>query len=102
MSRSTRARARAALAALVVLATAGASAQDRGLPDGFKQILSRGRIAAILVPRFVPAQEAEIRPDAWVLGVVIDGQARAFSLNLLNSHEIVNDTIGDTAYAAVW
>jgi hypothetical protein len=37
-----------------------------------------------------------------VLGVVIDGQARAFSLNLLNHHEVVNDQIGQTPYAAVW
>jgi hypothetical protein len=40
--------------------------------------------------------------DSYVLGVVMDGKARAYSLNLLNSHEIVNDQIGDKAFAAVW
>ena len=50
----------------------------------------------------MPATEADIRDDAWVLGVVIDGQARAYSLDLLNAHEVVNDSIGETNFAAVW
>ncbi len=74
--------------------------QDK--PEGFRQIIPRGRIAAVNAPTYVPASEAEIKPSSWVLGVVIDGQARAYSLNLLNEHEVVNDTIGDTNYAAVW
>ena len=73
-----------------------------GLPPAFKQILPRGKIAAVRSPRYVSAKEAAIPGDAWVMGVVIEGQARAFSLNLLNRHEIVNDTIGGTPYAAVW
>ena len=72
------------------------------LPPEFKQLLPRGRIAAIRNPRFVPADEARISPDAWVMGVVVEGQARAYSLNLLNRHEIVNDEAGGTPFAAVW
>ena len=71
-------------------------------PAGVVQILERGRIAAIFDPQFVTAEEAEIAEDAWVLGVVIDDQARAYSLNLLNSHEVINDRIGETSFAAVW
>lgn len=71
-------------------------------PPGVKQILPRGRIAAVFEPEFVPAAKAKLPDDAWVLGVLFDGQARAYSLNLLNRHEIVNDRIGDTAFAAVW
>ncbi len=76
-------------------------AEDRP-PPGVEQLLPRGRIAAVFEPRFVAADEAEIPHDAWVLGVEIAGEARAYSLNLLNSHEVVNDRIGDTAFAAVW
>ena len=72
------------------------------LPDGVEQILPRGRIAAVFEPRFVTAAEAEIAAEAWVLGVVIDGQAKAYSLNLLNRHEVVNDRFGDLPVAAVW
>lgn len=68
----------------------------------FKQLLPRGAIAAIRQPVFVTAGEANIDGGSWVLGVVIDGQAKAYSLNLLNSHEIVNDHIGATKFAAVW
>ncbi len=72
------------------------------LPPEFKQLLPKGRIAAVDEPRFVKAADAEIADDAWVLGVVIDGQARAYSLNLLNRHEVVNDRFGDQPIAAVW
>ena len=77
-----------------------AIAQDK--PEGFEQILQRGRIASVDAPVYVTADEADIPDDAWILGAVIEGQALAFSVNLLNSHEVVNDKIGDTAFAAVW
>ena len=72
------------------------------LPDEFRQLLPRGRIAAVDDPRFVPAAEAEIPDDAWVLGVADGGRAKAYSLNLLNHHEVVNDKIGGRPIAAVW
>jgi len=72
------------------------------LPAGVEQIIPRGQIAAVFEPEFVSAAEAEIADDAWVLGVMIEGQAKAYSLNLLNRHEVVNDQSGDTAFAAVW
>ena len=71
-------------------------------PAGYQQLLPRGRIASIDDPIYVRADEAQIRDEAWVLGVVIDGQARAFSLELLNAHEVVNDSIGGVNFAAVW
>jgi len=88
-----------ALASVVAL-PATAIAQEK--PAGFEQILQRGRIASVDAPVYVTADEADIPNDAWVLGAVIEGQALAFSVNLLNSHEVVNDKIGDTAFAAVW
>ena len=71
-------------------------------PAGVEQLLPRGRIAAVFEPHYVSASEAEIAENAWVLGVVIEGEAKAFSLNLLNRHEVVNDQSGDTEFAAVW
>lgn len=90
----------AAGAALAVWVVAGAAAEE--LPKGYQQILPRGRIASIDAPRFVPAAKARIPGDAWVLGIVIDGEARAYSLNLLNRHEVVNDRVGEQGFAAVW
>ncbi len=90
--------------ALLASATAAQAASDppSDLPSEFQQIIPRGRIASVDEPEFVSAGKAEIPDDAWVLGVEIDGEAKAYSLNLLNQHEIVNDRIGETAFAAVW
>ena len=71
-------------------------------PPGVEQLLPRGRIAAVFEPTFVAAAEADLPDEAWVLGVAVGGVAKAYSLNLLNSHEVVNDQSGEVAYAAVW
>ena len=70
--------------------------------EGFRQIIPRGRIAAIVDPQFVTADKARMPENAWVLGFVIDGQAYAYDLNMLNAHEIVNHTVNDKPIAAVW
>ena len=91
------------MAMLLMLLIAAAVPADADVPpDGVEQLLPRGQIAAVFEPEFVGAGEAQISPDAWVLGVVVDGAAKAYSLNLLNRHEVVNDRIGDTPFAAVW
>jgi hypothetical protein len=71
-------------------------------PPGVEQLLPRGGIPAVFDPVFVSADEAEIADDAWVLGVFANGEAHAYSLNLLNHHEIVNDYFGERPLAAVW
>jgi hypothetical protein len=64
--------------------------------------MARGRIPAVDDPQFVSAAAAKLPPEAWVLGVVVEGQARAYSLNLLNAHEVVNDRFGDRPVAVIW
>jgi hypothetical protein len=86
---------------LVVLALVASAAADE-VPAGFRRFLPRGRIPSLDEPQFVPAKDARIPPDAWVLGVVIGGEARAYSLNLLNRHEVVNDRFGGRAVCVVW
>lgn len=88
---------------LAALSVQGVAAKQRSQkPEGFEQIIPRGRIAAVNDPVYVSADEAQIGSDSSVLGVVIDGEAMAYSLNLLNSHEVVNDSVGETDFAAVW
>jgi hypothetical protein len=65
-------------------------------------VIPRARISAVDAPQFVAADKADIPDDAWVFGIVVEGQARAYSLNLLNHHETVNDRVGDTPFAVVW
>jgi hypothetical protein len=100
MSMGREAVTASALTAPLVALAVLCSAEER--PKGYRQVLPRGRIASIDEPRFVPAAKARIPAGAWVFGVVVEGEPRAYSLNLLNRHEIVNDRVGGTSFAAVW
>jgi hypothetical protein len=106
-SRSATTEAALMLALVLLARTAVGSGQletpvEEIPPPGVEQLMPRGGIPAVFQPDFVAASEAEIPDDAWVLGVAIGGEARAYSLNLLNSHEVVNDRIGEENFAAVW
>jgi hypothetical protein len=67
-------------------------------------VLPLDGIPSINDPVFVSAKEAAklTHPDEPFLGVVIDGEAHAYSTWLLDSHEIVNDTVGKIPIAATW
>ena len=56
---------------------------------------SKDAIRSIDDPQFYPstAADLEYESDELVLGVVFDGEARAYSIDLLSQHEIVNDTV---------
>ncbi len=61
-----------------------------------------GGIPAITEPNFVPADQAKIGNDAFVIGVCLKGECCAYSLRLLNHHEIVNDNLGGEPVAVTW
>ena len=67
-------------------------------------VLGKDGIPAILNPVFQTAQEAEenMRDGERVLGVSINGENKAYPLNLLSRHEIVNDTVGGQPVAVTW
>ena len=60
-------------------------------------------IPALTRPRMIPARDARyLRHDDRVLGITRAGEARAYPLIILNYHEIVNDTIGNTPLAITY
>lgn len=66
-----------------------------------EEILSGGPpkdgIPALTDPKVVSAEAAiYLRTDDRVLGVVIDNQARAYPIRILNWHEVVNDQLSST------
>lgn len=71
-------------------------------PEGVDILMPRGGIPAVFAPVFVPGEDANLPDDAWVLGFASGGEAHAYSLNLLNNHEVVNDVVGGHPIAAVW
>jgi hypothetical protein len=67
-------------------------------------LLPRDAIAAIDNPRFLSVAEANesYSEDELVIGVDINGDARAYSIPMLSSHEIVNDTVGGVKLSVTW
>lgn len=64
------------------------------------EILSGGPpkdgIPAILEPKFIDSENTRfLNPDDQVIGMVIEGEAKAYPLNILTWHEVVNDTVGE-------
>lgn len=57
----------------------------------------RDGIPSLDKPKFVTRAEADfLKPEDRVLGIVVQGVARAYPVSILNWHEVVNDSIGDT------
>ena len=67
-------------------------------------ILGKDGIPAILDPQFISAAEAaeQMLDSERVLGVSINGDHRAYALNQLSRHEIVNDEVGGVPVAVTW
>ncbi len=63
----------------------------------------RDGIPSIDEPMFVPLAEIDNLTDAEpVIGLAINGEAKAYPLRILTWHEIVNDTIGGTPVAVTY
>jgi hypothetical protein len=65
--------------------------------------LPKDAIPALTNPEFVPAGIANFMVlDERVMGVVINGEARAYPIRILNGHEIVNDEVQGQPIAVTW
>ncbi len=67
-------------------------------------VLGRDGIPAIFDPQFLGPEDAaaQMKANERVIGLSIDGDHRAYPLNLLSRHEIVNDTVGGVPVAVTW
>ena len=67
-------------------------------------LLPKDAIPSIDNPSFVSGVDADLQyeGDELVLGVEIDGDARAYSIPFLSGHEIVNDVVGGQPIAVTW
>jgi hypothetical protein len=96
------------LAGLSVAAEEGTDGGSTGRPNGFSlegasvpvgSILPGGPrrdgIRSVDEPRFAAADDVTwVAPDTQVIGIEIDGEARAYPVHLLEYHQIVNDAFG--------
>lgn len=72
-----------------------------------KRILSGGPpkdgIPSLTNPRVVPVREADFMQDGYrVIGVTVNGESRAYPVNMLNSHECINDKLGGVPIAVIY
>ncbi len=67
---------------------------------------ARDGIRSIDNPSFLTVREAEERggmvPTEFVIGISVDGESRAYPVNILSRHEIVNDTVGGVPVAVTF
>jgi hypothetical protein len=66
------------------------------------QLLRRDGIRPIYEPEFVSADEADYEDDEMVLGIEIDGEAKAYPIGVLSQREMVNDYLAGTPILVTW
>ncbi len=92
------------IVSLPLLAAADWDFSKKSIP--LDEIMSGGPprdgIPALTTPKFVPAAEAKLRDDEQVLGVFINGVAKAYPTRILSWHELVNDDYRDLPVLVSW
>ena len=67
---------------------------------------ARDGIRSIDSPSFLTVQEAEERgemtPTEFVIGISLNGESKAYPVNILSRHEIANDTLGGVDIAVTF
>ena len=73
---------------------------DRGLPES---AAARGYPLNV-DPEIVTADQVDFGDEDIVMGIVINGEARAYPVNYMNGpyNEVVNDELGGQAIAPSW
>ncbi len=64
----------------------------------------RDAIPALNDPTFISKDQADrlLRKHDRVLGVILNGEAKAYPVAILNWHELVNDRVGGRAVLVSW
>jgi hypothetical protein len=68
----------------------------------WNQLLGRDDIRPIYSPEFVSAGDAGYVDGELVMGVEIDGRAKAYPVGLLNEREMVNDELAGIPILVTW
>jgi hypothetical protein len=82
-----------------VAMVAGDAAQE---PEQLHVVLPRDAIRSIEQPTFEAGSRAKLNEREPVLGIVGEGEQRAYSTWQLDRHEIVNDVFESKPIAVTW
>lgn len=68
----------------------------------WSQLLGQDSILPIYEPEFVTADQAKYSDNELVMGVAIDGEAKAYPVGPLNRREMVNDELKGIPILVTW
>ena len=68
----------------------------------YRRYLLFDSIRPIYRPLFVLASEEPLHDNELVMGVLVNGAARAYPISILRNHEIVNDEVGGLPLLVTW
>lgn len=68
----------------------------------WNQLLARDAIFPVYNPEFAPAHAAPYDDNELVIGVALNGEAKAYAIGPLNSREMVNDMLGGVPILVTW
>ena len=66
------------------------------------QVLETDEIEPIYDPIFETAGRTRLGDEQLVMGVAIDGEAKAYPISILHIREMVNDEVGGTPVLVTW
>lgn len=81
---------------------------DYSVDSGFNYVdyerdrIPRDAISPIYSPEFVESAESVLEPEELVMGLAINGDARAYPVGMLRVREMVNDEVGGTPVLVTW
>ena len=71
-------------------------------PNRMYQAIFRDSIRPIYDPTFVTVDESKLDDGDHVIGLAVNGEARAYSVGVLTSREMVNDVVGGVPVLVTW
>ena len=66
------------------------------------QQLGRDWIYPIYQPTFIPWSEADFDDQTYVIGLALNGEAKAYPVDILAYREMVNDVVGGVPVLVTW
>ena len=68
----------------------------------FPQLIPPDGIRPVYAPTFAPASQVELQDEELILGVAIQGQAKAYPITVLRHREMVNDELAGIPMLVTW
>ncbi len=66
------------------------------------QLIGLDGIRPVYEPRFVAAPEAPLEDEELIIGISIEGEAKAYPITVLRFREMVNDELGGLPILVTW